>query len=174
MPASSPKEIKISKGSRANIEAVAEILENYARRGVFRGFSRGPVGKDKAAFRMVWHRDRVFDFTFDFQRNTMRFPVVLPNLPASSEMYSRLKEFIKSRQSAKVPEHRRIDSRKAQVRSYNRGGDVSISLTVLDDEYEYCARKLINLVHEIFMAFLIDGSYYEYMVETFDLDPDRM
>lgn len=174
MPALGSKETKISKRAQSHIEAVAETLENYARRGVFRGFSRGPVGKDKAAFRMVWHRDRVFDFIFDFHRNTMRFPLVLPNLPAGSKMYSELRGFIKSRHSDKVPEHRRIDSRKAQVRSYNRGGNVSLTLTVVDGECEYCARKLINLVHEIFMAFLIDGSYYEYMVETFDLDPDRM
>jgi hypothetical protein len=174
MPALGPKEIKIPKRAQARIEAVAETLENYARRGVFRGFSRGSVGKETAAFRMVWHRDRVFDFIFDFHRNTMRFPVVLPNIPADSSIYSELKGFIKSRHSETVPEHRRIDSRKAQVRSYNRGGNVSLTLTVVDGEFEYCARKLINLVHEIFMVFLIDGSYYEYMVETFDLDPDRM
>ncbi len=34
-------------------------------------------------------------------------------------------------------------------------------------------RQLIHLVHEIFMTFLLDGRYYEYMVETFDLDPDK-
>jgi hypothetical protein len=162
------------KKAQAHIEAVAQTLENYARRGVFRAFSRGRVSNDRAAFRMVWHRDRVFDFVFDFRRNTMRFPVVLPNVPAGSRMYSELKAFIKSRHSDKVPEHRRIDTRKAQVRPYNRGGNVSLTLTVVGGEYEYCARRLINLVHEIFMVFLIDGSYYEYMVETFDLDPDRM
>ena len=165
---------EVSNRVRSRIEAVADTLENYARRGVFRGFSRGPAGKGKAAFRMVWHRDRVFDFIFDCHRNTMRFPLVLPNVPANSKMYSELKNFIQSRHSDKVPAHRRIDSRKAQVRSFNRGGNVSLTLIVQNGEYEYCARKLINLVHEIFMAFLIDGSYYEYMVETFDLDPDRM
>jgi len=169
-----PKKIKTTKVTQTSVEAVAETLENYARRGVFRGFSRGPVSKDKAAFRMVWHRDRVFELVFDFHRNTMRFPVVLPNLPADSAMYSELKRFIKSRQSDAVPAHRRIDTRKAQVSSYNRNGNVSLALTVVDGDIEYCARKLINLVHEIFMVFLIDGSYYEYMVETFDLDPDRM
>lgn len=166
--------IKTSKKAQAHVEAVAETLENYARRGVFRGFSRGHAAKDKAAFRMVWHRDRVFDFIFDFHRNTMRFPIVLPNLPADSAMYLELKRFIKSRQSGAVPDHRRIDSRKAQVRSYNRGGNVSVALSVVDGDFEYCTRKLINLVHEIFMVFLVDGSYYEYMVETFDLDPDHM
>ena len=171
---STKQETKNSRRSEAHINTVAETLENYARRGVFRGFSRGPVSRDKAAFRMVWHRDRVFDFVFDFHSNTMRFPLVLPNVPAGSAMYSELKNFIKSRQTDSVPEHRRIDSRKAQVRSYNRGGNVSLTLTVVDGDFDYCARKLINLVHEIFMVFLIDGSYYEYMVETFDLDPDRM
>jgi hypothetical protein len=174
MPTLGRKESKLARKAQAHIEAVAATLENYARRGVFRGFSRGPVGKDKAAFRMVWHRDRVFEFIFDLRRKTMRFPAVLPNLPAGSAMYSELKKFIKSRQSDAVPQHRRIDAQKAQVSSYNRGGNVSLALTVVDGDIEYCTRKLINLVHEIFMVFLVDGSYYEYMVETFDLDPDRM
>ncbi len=35
------------------------------------------------------------------------------------------------------------------------------------------ARKLIHPVHEGYMDFLNDGRYYEYMAETFDLDPDK-
>jgi hypothetical protein len=35
------------------------------------------------------------------------------------------------------------------------------------------ARKLIRLVYEIFLTFLLDGRYYEYLVENFNLDPDR-
>lgn len=174
MAESGAKETKLSNRVRLRIEEVADVLESYARRGVFRGFSRGPVGKGKAAFRMVWHRDRAFDFIFDFDKNTMRFPLVLPNVPADTKMYSELKGFIRSRQSDGVPEHRRIDKRKARVRALNRSGNVSITLSVAHGDYEYCTRKLINLVHEIFMTFLIDGGYYEYMVEAFDLDPDRM
>ena len=34
-------------------------------------------------------------------------------------------------------------------------------------------RKIIQIVHEIFMVFLVDGPYYEYMVEQLGLDPDR-
>jgi hypothetical protein len=162
-----------SKGAGSRVEVVAETLEHYARRGVFRGFSRGPVKNGKAAFRMVWHRDRVFDLIFDANRGTMRFPLVLPDVPADSKMYLDLKEFIKARHSDELPDHRRIDRRKAQVGSYVRGGNVSLTLTVRNGDYQYGARKLINLVHEIFLVFLADG-YYEYMVEAFDLDPDRM
>jgi hypothetical protein len=166
------KENRGVKGTRARIEVVAATLEGYARRGVFRGFSpAGAVRQGRAVFRLLWHRDRVFEFVFDTRRNTMRFPVVLPNVPA--EMYRELKEFIKARHAADLPDHRRIDSRKAQVTTSNRGGNVALGLRVRSGDDEYGARKLIHLVHEIFLTFLLDGRYYEYLVENFDLDPDR-
>jgi hypothetical protein len=162
------------KETRARIEAVAATLETYAQRGVFREFNpAGDVRQGQAVFRLLWHRDRVFEFVFDTRRNTMRFPLVLPNVPADSEMYRELKGFIKARHAAEFPDHRRIDSRKAHVVAYNRGGNVTLSLRVINGDDEYGARKLIHLVHEIFLTFLLDGRYYEYLVENFDLDPDR-
>jgi len=103
----------------------------------------------------------------------MRFPLVLPDVPADSKMYSDLKAFIKSRQSGDVPEHRRIDTRKARVGCSVRRGNVSLTLSVRNGDYQYAAQRLINLVHEIFLVFLADG-YFDYMVEAFDLDPDKM
>jgi len=86
-------------------------------------------------------------------------------------MYRKLQDFLASRSSKKVPAHRRIDPKKAEVRCTNRRGNVSLTLRVLTGDYEYGARKLIHLVHEIFLEFL--GEYFEYQVEAFDLDPDR-
>lgn len=40
-------------------------------------------------------------------------------------------------------------------------------------DWDYVTRKLIHLVHEIFLGFLVDGGYYEYMVAHLGLDPDR-
>lgn len=173
MRGDAPKANASSEGIGARIEAVAATLENYARRGVFRGFSRGPVKNGIAAFRMVWHRDRVFDLVFDANRGTMRFPAVLPDVRAGSKMYADLKAFIKARQSGELPAHRRIDAKKARLASSVRGGAVSLALTVQNGDYQYGAQRLINLVHEIFLVFLAD-SYYEYMIEAFDLDPDKM
>jgi len=173
MRAAVAKEKQFPMGSASAVEVVAETLEHYARRGVFRGFSRGAVKNGRAAFRMVWHRDRVFDFIFDVSRGTMRFPLVLPDVPADSKMYADLKAFIRDRQSEELPEHRRIDAGKARVSSYLRSGNVSLTLTVRNGDYKYGAQKLINLVHEIFLVFLADG-YFDYMVEAFDLDPDKM
>src|SRR5215471_1186055 len=131
------------------IEAVNTILEGYARRGVFRGFSRGQGSKRRVAFRLLWHRDRLFELILDLDRHTLRFPLVLPEVDPKSAMYQKFKEFVKSRQSDEMPEHRRVDIRKARVRSMNRSGSVSLTLEVEDGDYEYGVRKLIHLVHEI-------------------------
>jgi hypothetical protein len=164
----------VAKQKRSRVDIVAGILEDYARRGQFRGFSRAPDRNGKANFKVVWHRDSIFDFVYDFQKNTLRCLCVLPNVPADSSMYSELKQFIKRRTSKDIPEHRRIDARKASVGVYNRRGNVSLTLTLKDGDSEYGARKLVNLINEIFMTFLLDGRYFDYVVETFNLDPDRM
>ena len=123
---------------------------------------------------MLWHRDRVFELVLDEKRASMRIPFVLPDVAAGSAMYGELQDYVASRHSESLPEHRRIDIAKSRIRCSNRAGNASLTATALDGDYEYALRKLINLVHEIYLDFLLDGRYYEYMVETFNLDPDRM
>ena len=160
----------MSKAGLSSVERVAEILEGYANRGVFRGFSRGPVRNGKAAFKILWHLDRLLGVVLDAHRHTIRFPTLLPD--ADSSMCRELGEFLKSRHSRNLPEHRRIDPRKASIRCSNRGGGIAVSLTVKGGDYAYGTRKLIHVVNEIFMVFLSDGRYHEYLVRTFNLEPD--
>jgi hypothetical protein len=156
------------------IQLVAETLENYAQRGVFRGFSQGPVRAGKASFKMLWHRDQTFELIFDAPKNTLRFPLVLPNVPAASSMYRELKQFIAAQHADELPEHRRIDRQRAQIEPSNRGGKVALAAQIVNGDCAYGTRKLIHLVHEIFLTFLYDGKYFDYLVETFELDPDKM
>jgi len=153
---------------------VAGILESYADRGVFRGFSKSPGTAGKAVFKMLWHRDRLFELILDSSKKTLRVPVVLPEMPAKSQMYRDYKEWVEGRHSKDLLEHRRIDSKKALLECANRGGNVSLTLTAKNGDFEYGARKLIHAIHETYLTFLSDGRYYEYMIETFDLDPDHV
>ena len=89
-------------------------------------------------------------------------------------MYREFKEFVGSRHAAGLLEHRRIDPKKAVVRPSNRRGNIALTLTVKNGDYDYATRKLIHLVHEIFLVFLYDGRYYDYVIKTFGLDPDEM
>ena len=131
--------------SREQIDTVRELLEDYARRGVFRSFSAGPVRGSKATFRMIWHRNRPFELVADFSKGELRFVHLLPELPADSPVYRDLKAFVKARQCDELPAHRRIDRTKAQVRTYNRQGDVSLVLKLVDNDFDYGTRKLVLL-----------------------------
>jgi hypothetical protein len=68
-------------------------------------------------------------------------------------------------------EHRRIDRREAVVTCANRGGNVSDSVTVVDADWEYGARKSIHLIQETYLGFLAE--HFEYHLAVFELDPDR-
>jgi hypothetical protein len=72
-----------------------------------------------------------------------------------------------------LPAHRRVDAAKAHLSTGNRRGNFSLTIIVNDGDFEYAVRKLIHTVHEIFLTFLVDGPYYEYMVEHLGLEQDR-
>ena len=163
-----------TKSTSAQVEVVAAALATYAERRVFRGFSRGPTAGGKATFRIAWHRGRVFELAFDSNSGTLRLPEVLTGVPPDSTMYQDLKTFISGRRFEQLPDHRRIDSQRAQVRTYNRDGNVLLVLTMKNDDLAYGVQKFVHLVNELYVTFLADGSYFDYLVETFDLDPDRM
>ena len=88
-------------------------------------------------------------------------------------MYGALRDFLNERQSEAVPEHRRVNPAKARLACSNVRGNVAITITVKDGDFDYGARKIVHIVHEIFLVFLVDGPYYEYMIEQLGLDPDR-
>lgn len=152
---------------------VTAVLEGYAEKAVFRGFSAHPRRSGQAIYKMVWHHDRQFELLLDVPNKTLQFPAVLPGVPAKSAMYRELRVFLKSRTSEGTPEHRRVNPAKARITPANQRGTVALSLTLKDGDFEYATRKLIQVVHEIFMVFLVDGPYFEYMVEQLGLDPDR-
>src|SRR5689334_21718682 len=126
MGASAPTLRQTPARKSSSIDVVAAALESYAKRGVFRGFSRGEVRNGRVMFRMVWHWNRDFDLVFDSNHAIMRFPLLLPDVTGNSRLYRDLKQFIKSRQSAQLPDHRRIDNKKAKVVCSVRGGQVSV------------------------------------------------
>ncbi len=155
------------------LRIVERLLQGYAEKGVFRGFSLAGVTKGRATFRIVWHRDQRFDCILDPQRGTIRFPMVLPNVSANSKMDRAFKQFVTERHNASRPEHRRIDAKKCEAKAYNRGGHATITVTVKNGDYGYATRKLVNLIHEVYLDFVMDGLYYDYLIDTFDLDPDN-
>lgn len=152
---------------------MTEVLEGYAERAVFRGFSAHPGRGGRAMYKMLWHFDRPFELHLDSAKKTLRFSAILPGVPIRSSMYRELKAFVKACQSGELPEHRRVNPAKARVSLTNLRGAVSLALSVKDSDFDYASRKVVQIVHEIFLIFLVDGPYFEYTVEQLGLDADR-
>ena len=145
-------------------------MEEYAQRGVFRGFSRQPTRDGVLNFKMTWHRDLVFDLVVDPGRRTISIPRVLPRVPA--DIYADFKKFVQAHHAESLPDHRRIEAAKVRVRCANHSGRVSLAMVVKDGDYEYALQRLVHLVHETFLIFLLNGAYRDYRVEQLGADPD--
>ena len=129
------------------LQIVRESLQAYADRGVFRGFSEIKTGQ----FQFVWLIRHQMELRVDTSKGELRFRQLLPGVPADSTMYAELKRFIAERHDRELPEHRRIDRQRAEIRCTNRGGFVSIILRVKNNQYAYGVNRIANLVHELFV-----------------------
>ncbi len=152
---------------------VGDLLEDYAARGVFTSFSRHERARNGAEYRLQWHRRQLFQWVWEESKQTLRIACVLPAVPARSPLYRDFRAWLKGRQDQALPAHRRCDPAKVSLKTYNRGGDVALTLHVLDGDVDYAVKKLVNLVNEIYLDFLSSGLYFEWLVETFELDPDN-
>ena len=157
-------------------DQVHTALQSFAERAVFRAYSRGDTRGPRSTYKMLWHRDRNFELIADTTRQTLTFPCVLPEVPVRSSMDAEFRAWVAERQGTELPEHRRIDATKCSLSCTNKKGDLSVTLTLLGTkpDWDYGARKIVTLVHEVYMSFIHDGRYYTYMIDTFDLDPDHM
>jgi hypothetical protein len=153
---------------------VEPVLRGYVDRGVFRSLSAGTARGAQTTFTIVWHHNRSFRLVVDRSARTIAFPTVLPAIPARSAMLGELRRFMRQFTSAGLPPHRRVDPAKGGLRLASRPAGVSLSLQVIGGEWEYCARRLVHIAHEIYMVFLPDGPYQEYRVEKLGLDPDAV
>jgi hypothetical protein len=152
------------------LSAISSAMREYANRGVFRSFSRLPVRRGVAVFKLVWFRDRIFELIVDTGKKKILVPVLLPRVPEN--LYRDFKEFIRSHQSAGLPDHRRIDKSKVTLICARHQGNASLTLSVKDDDFEYALHRVIHLIHETFVIFLADGIYRDYVVAELGADSD--
>jgi hypothetical protein len=156
----------VRKAPGKHLDVVRRGLQTYADRGIFRGFDEVKTRNGRHAFRFVWLGSRPVEFDVDSENGVLRFNKLLPNVPADSALYSDLSRFLKGRSDPLIPKHRRVEARRATVSCTNRAGNVSIVLSVKDNQYEYGLKKLVNLVHEVFVE--LNDAHGDYLCENFD------
>src|SRR5262245_12428825 len=149
--------------SRNNpLSAVRESLHAYADRGVFRGFSEIKNGH----FQFVWVVNHRMELSVDPAKRELRFKRLLHNVPAKSPLYAELKSFIDRRHDKDLPEHRRVDRKRAEVSCANRGGFVSVSLKVKNNSDAFGGNRIVHFAYGLFLH--LRGGRPEYLMEDFD------
>jgi len=162
---SAPKRRPAPGAAQGSLNVVRDILQAYADRGVFRGFSEIKSRQGLPTFRFVWLIQHRMELTVDIPRHELRFKQLLPGVAARSPLYAELKDLLRDLRGGNFPEHRRIDPRRAEVSCSSQRGFVSISLTVKDNEYAYGVNRIVNLVHELFVH--LRDAWPDYLVEHF-------
>jgi hypothetical protein len=146
--------------------AIEDVLRRYAERGVFRGFGSSALSGGRVQYRFLWHAPWPHTLVVDARRGRVTLRDLLPEVPRRSSMEVALRRFLAGRGAEQVPEHRRLDPARAQLRARNRGGVVSIEIAAAPGELDYAVEKAIKLLNEIFLSFLA-GPYDAYMVRVF-------
>lgn len=154
------------------LTVVASILEGYASRGVFAGFRQCKTQARQAEFAVQWHFRQVLAIRLDAAQSTLTLPNFIPKASAAPNVRAELGTYLRRCASPQRPPHRRIDPEKTRLSCYTRNDAVSLRITVRDGDYDYATRRLVHLVNEIFLDFLREPQYVEYMVAHMGMNPE--
>ena len=147
------------------------FLEAFSDRGVFEGFSEGAATHEQLRFNLVWLQKKRFELLVDPVNRTVTVPMVLPNVPARSLLDRNWRRFVKACASAQKPPHRRIDPAKIAMGCVKSRGALGVRFSLLDDDVDYALQRLIHLVHETYVLFLLEGIYLDYCIKQFGPPP---
>lgn len=136
--------------AESHLNTVRKKLETYAERGVFRGYAELKRAGSKTEFQFIWLEDTQFSLLVDHTKGTLQLKELLPEVVSRDFLDNDLREFIKTRTDKKLPAHRRVDSKRAELAYANRKSKVSITLKVLNNQYAYGITKLLNTTNELF------------------------
>jgi hypothetical protein len=166
--------VNAGAATAGDVTAVIPVLESYSKRGIFRTFSASQIAPGKVRAKLLWHYNRSYQITADGDRALLRISSLLPQVPSNSAMFHNFRTFVEGFGSAETVPHRRLDPLKARIKAENVGDNATFLIKVMDGDYAYAAQKLTNIAHEVFLAFLPDGPYWEYRIDVLGLDPDSM
>ena len=153
---------------QAVADAVKAELQSYADRGIFRNFTVSQSVRGEALdFRFNWLTESPFQLRLKPRKHELELKDVLPSVPFRSEMDRDFRQFLRARSDEGVIAHRRLDSSRFSFSCRNRNENLSVLIGFNSEDANAVTRTAVNLLHEIFNNFLVEGPYQNYMVEVF-------
>jgi hypothetical protein len=146
---------------------VTAAFKHYADRGVFRGFQASPSHRGRVDYRFLWLTRRPMHASID-RRGVLTFPSLLPQ--ATPAIASELRSMVLARSTRAVPDHKRLDARRAKFACAVRKGGFSLSVDIRGRNQEYAVGKALNLVNDMFVA--LHEGHPEYLVQHFGISQE--
>jgi hypothetical protein len=152
------------------VKAVSAELQQYADRGIFQNFSQFVAGGgNTVSYRFNWLAESPFVLALKPNSQELELKELLPGVPFRSDMDRAFRQFLIQRSAASVPAHRRLDADRFAISCRNRQQKLSVILGFNAEDAGAAAKAAVNLLHEIFNNFLLEGPYQNYMVEFFNV-----
>ena len=136
----------------SHVAIVRKTLKEYYDRGGFGSFTEKAPKNAKTQFEFLWLYNKRYTLEFDAEKDSLTFKDCFPHVPARSEMYGGLKDFLKERSNSNLRAHRRIDPARAVITCSNRAGKVSVSVNVKRNQYNYCTKKPPTFLHDTLLT----------------------
>ena len=144
-------------------------LQTYADRGIFQNLSCNNIENKVSEFKFHWMTDKQFSMRLNVIKHQLELRNILLSVRYRSDMDNAFRRFLLARCAEEVPNHRRIDGKRLSIKARNKNSDVSVSIGFSESDSRLAVKTSINLLHEIFNNFLVEGPYQNYMVEMFNL-----
>jgi hypothetical protein len=121
---------------------VNDTLRALLDQAAFRQLELGKARVGRVIHRIFWHYDRSYRFILDFDASAVTMPSLMRATP---QLVRELQGQARSLGSGYFDGCEALDPTKGELRVFTRRGSLTLSVTVLDNEFEYCTGYLINL-----------------------------
>ena len=105
---------------------------------------------------------------FDARTNTLRFPELLPaiNKTAATDMTA----VIAARSGREVPDHKRLDGRRARFCGGLRKSAFWLAAEVRGSNHDYAVKMALNLINEMFVT--LQERHPDYLIAEFGMSAE--
>ena len=123
-------------------QRVNDTLRELLEQDAFRQLELGKARVGRVTNRIFWHHDRSYRFILDFDASAVTMPALMRAAP---QLVRELQGQSRSMHGLVLEARAALDPTKGELRVFSLRGSLTLSVTVLNNAFEYCTEYLINL-----------------------------
>lgn len=146
------------------------MLQTYADRGVFRGFSATDGPRGLRHYRFVWLTRRSMTVTLAPQRRLLTFVRLFPDVARAPGVAPALQQALAGASRGTSPAHRRLDPRRGTMTCRRDGKDLSLRLTIAPGTGVHAVKAALGIVNDLFQV--LHECYPDYLAAHFGVSDE--